>query len=60
MYIINAIINRYLAVMRLLFKTVKLRGGYQAYFFGNINFEIEVAKQGPYQHFGEDYVRLII
>ena len=32
-----------------------LRGGYQAYFFGNINFEIEVAQQGPYmyQHFGE-------
>ena len=30
-------------------------GGYQAYFFGNINFEIEVAQQGPYmyQHFGE-------
>ena len=30
-------------------------GGYQAYFFGNIHFEIEVAKQGPYmyQHFGE-------
>ena len=32
-----------------------LRGGYQAYFFGNINFEIEVAQQGSYmyQHFGE-------
>ena len=32
-----------------------LRGGYQAYFFGNFNFEIEVAQQGPYmyQHFGE-------
>ena len=32
-----------------------LRGGYQAYLFGNINFEIEVAQQGPYmyQHFGE-------
>ena len=31
------------------------KGGYQAYFFGNINFEIEVAQQGPYmyQHFGE-------
>ena len=25
---------------------VRLRGGYQAYFFGNINFEIEVAQQG--------------
>ena len=35
--------------------TSDLRGGYQAYFFGNINFEIEVAQQGPYmyQHFGE-------
>ena len=32
-----------------------LRGGYQAYLFGNINFEIAVAQQGPYmyQHFGE-------
>ena len=30
-------------------------GGYQAYLFGNINFEIAVAQQGPYmyQHFGE-------
>ena len=30
-------------------------GGYQAYFFGNFNFEIEVAQQGSYmyQHFGE-------
>ena len=29
--------------------------GYHAYFFGNINFEIEVVPQGPYmyQHFGE-------
>ena len=34
---------------------VLLRGGYQAYFFENINFEIAVAQQGPYmyQHFGE-------
>ena len=34
-----------------------IKGGYQAiaYFFGNINFEIEVAQQGlyMYQHFGE-------
>ena len=32
-----------------------VQGGYQAYFVGNINFEIEVAQQGPYmyQHFGE-------
>ena len=32
-----------------------LRGGYQANLFGNINFEIAVAQQGPYmyQHFGE-------
>ena len=30
-------------------------GGYQAFLFGNINFEIAVAQQGPYmyQHFGE-------
>ena len=30
-------------------------GGYQAYLFGDFNFEIEVAQQGPYmyQHFGE-------
>ena len=30
-------------------------GGYQANLFGNINFEIAVAQQGPYmyQHFGE-------
>ena len=30
-------------------------GGYQAYLFGNINFEIAVAQQGPYmyKHFGE-------
>ena len=36
-------------------KKFVLRGGYQAYFFGNFNFEIEVAQQGSYmyQHFGE-------
>ena len=48
----------FLACLELI-KTVILmefvKGGYQAFFFGNINFEIEVAQQGPYmyQHFGE-------
>ena len=44
-----------LYMIRLIIIKGQLRGGYQAYFFGNINFEIAVAQQGPYmyQHFGE-------